>query len=227
MSERTPLIERTVPGLHDFLMEKVVGNYLSPGCRVVDLGAGSGALAVRLEALGAEVTACDQIVPEDPPIRFMQLDLDRPSGRDGLPTGIWDCVTAVEVIEHLESPTGFLRQIAALLSPTGVAVITTPNLDSLSSRWRFALRAKLRMFDEWGDSTHVSPIFRDLMQRHYLPRAGLRIVEEITYPATGFVAGRKLYRDLLRPAAGWLGKRGLGGDSRIWVVAHGCEPDQS
>lgn len=45
-------VERTVPGLHDFLVREVIPSYLQPGARVLDLGAGSGALAVRLPRAG-------------------------------------------------------------------------------------------------------------------------------------------------------------------------------
>jgi len=54
------LLETTTPaGLHDFVIDQVVQRFLRPGEQAVDLGAGSGALAVRLRALGWNVLAAD------------------------------------------------------------------------------------------------------------------------------------------------------------------------
>jgi len=53
------LVTKTPPGLHDFLAQKVLPRYVTPGGRAVDLGAGSGALAVRLRSMGLDVLAVD------------------------------------------------------------------------------------------------------------------------------------------------------------------------
>jgi 2-polyprenyl-3-methyl-5-hydroxy-6-metoxy-1,4-benzoquinol methylase len=81
----------------------------------IDLGAGSGALAVRLQELGWDVQAADINASEyEASVPFLQLNLDRPDFAARLghrkfgPVG-----TAVEVIEHVESPIGFLRNVGA------------------------------------------------------------------------------------------------------------------
>ncbi len=212
------LEERTAPGLHDFLAREVLSRY-APGARVVDLGAGSGALARRLADMGAEVTACDQApVRAGPGVRFVPLDLDRPAFSEVVGRRVWDLVVAVEVIEHLEAPLAFLREVAALLAPREVAVITTPNLDSLPARGRFALKGSLRQFDRWGDPTHISPIFWPLLQERYLPQAGLSVAEHLFYPPLGFVVGRPLYQRALRPWGRLLAAAGLAGDVHVLVL---------
>jgi SAM-dependent methyltransferase len=212
------LEERTAPGLHDFLVREVLSRY-APGARVVDLGAGSGALARRLADMGAEVTACDRApVRAGPGVRFVPLDLDRPAFSEVVGRRVWDVVAAVEVIEHLEAPLAFLRQVAALLAPGGVAVLTTPNLGSLPARCRFALKGSLRQFDGWGDPTHISPIFWPLLEERYLPEAGLGVVQHLFYPPRGFVVGRPLYRRALRPWGRMLAASGLAGDVHVLVL---------
>src|SRR6266852_67536 len=84
----------------------------------------------------------------------------------------FDLVVTVEVIEHVESPIGFLRNIGQLLAPGGVAVITTPNVDSLPARAKFLLAGKIRMMDDNSEPTHISPVFFDLFRRQFLPHAG-------------------------------------------------------
>lgn len=47
------LVERTVPGLHDFILREVILPSLRHAAKVCDLGAGSGAVAVRVQSLSA------------------------------------------------------------------------------------------------------------------------------------------------------------------------------
>jgi 2-polyprenyl-3-methyl-5-hydroxy-6-metoxy-1,4-benzoquinol methylase len=141
------LIEHTVGGLHDFLLQFVLPRCLARGRRVLDLGAGTGALTVRLERLGFEVVAADVDAAQfEPDLPFVRVDLNDPDAlrRVG---GPFDLVTAVEVIEHLESPIGFLRGIRSLLDPGGVAIITTLNMDNAPTRVKFLVTGKLHMMD--------------------------------------------------------------------------------
>ena len=212
------LSARTIPGLHEFLMG-VLPRPPRPSARAIDLGAGSGALAVRLQASGWDVCAADldrESFAADVP--FTQLDLNEPTL--GLPEHAFDLVTAVEVIEHVEAPIAFLREVAYLLTPAGVAVITTPNVDSLPARLKFLLKGKVRQLDEWGDPTHISPIFLDLLHRQYLPAAGLRLVDHAYYPPEGFLTGRPSYRPVLRALRPIL-RPPLLGDIHVFTLALG------
>lgn len=47
--------------------------------------------------------------------------------RSSLPTCSVDCVVAVEVIEHVEEDEQFVREVARVLKPDGMVLITTPN----------------------------------------------------------------------------------------------------
>jgi SAM-dependent methyltransferase len=49
-------------------------------------------------------------------------------------SGSLDCVLAVEVIEHVPDDEAFVRGIARLLKPDGVAIITTPNGENVQNR---------------------------------------------------------------------------------------------
>lgn len=210
------LEERTISGLHDFL-DPILKRYALRGGRAIDLGAGSGALAVRLRDMGYEVIAVDMNSERyKADIPFIQLNLNNPDFSP-LRNGAFDFVTAVEVIEHLESPIAFLRHIPSLLKPDGVALITTPNMDNAPSRFRFLLTGKLHMMDEKVPN-HISPIFYDLFIRQYLPRAGLKLVEHHFFPKNGYKVSRKSYSWVFRLIARLLPGNTLLGDVHVFVL---------
>jgi 2-polyprenyl-3-methyl-5-hydroxy-6-metoxy-1,4-benzoquinol methylase len=146
----------------------------------------------------------------------VQLNLNNPDF-SSLGGKVFDFVTAVEVIEHLESPITFLRHIRSLLKPDGVALITTPNLDNAPSRFRFLLTGKLHMMDEKVPN-HISPIFYDLFIRQYLPRAGLRLVEHRFFPKNGYKVTGKSYSWAFRLIARLLPGHTLLGDINVFVL---------
>jgi 2-polyprenyl-3-methyl-5-hydroxy-6-metoxy-1,4-benzoquinol methylase len=127
-------------------------------------------------------------------------------------------VTAVEVIEHVESPIGFLRNVSRLLAPGGVAVVTTPNVDSLPARSRFLLSGKIRTMDEHSEPTHISPIFLDLLRRQFLPRAGLRLREHLLFPPDGYQLTRKPLAQAFRLACFAFPGDSLLGDNHVFVL---------
>jgi 2-polyprenyl-3-methyl-5-hydroxy-6-metoxy-1,4-benzoquinol methylase len=216
------LEERTVGGLHQFLMAGALQPLLRPGARAVDLGAGSGALADRLLELGVDVTAAD-VNPSGYGARtpFVEVDLNEPDFASRLGVERFDLVTSVEVIEHLESPVGFLRNVRRLLAPQGAAVLTTPNVENLPARVKFLLTARLRMMDGAGDPTHISPIFFDLLVRQYLPRAELRLARHTLYPVNGYKMTRARYAWLFRVASALLPGEAMVGDNHVFVLQPG------
>src|SRR3989442_6143015 len=125
----------TNSGLHEFVAERVLARYARPGVRAADLGAGPGAMAARLHSLGCEVLAADRDAADFAAgLPHVSIDFDPPDFATQLGLQSFGLVTAIEVIEHVESPIGFLRNVRKLLAPRGRAVITTPNVDSLPAR---------------------------------------------------------------------------------------------
>jgi 2-polyprenyl-3-methyl-5-hydroxy-6-metoxy-1,4-benzoquinol methylase len=208
----------TPPGLHEFVVANAIARHARAGTRAVDLGAGPGAICERLDSLGCEIVAVDR----DPSIyqgkhTFVAQDLNRPDFASHIGVASFDLVVAVEVIEHVESPINFLRNIAQLLATDGVAVVTTPNVDSLPARLKFLLTGKIRIMDEVSDPTHVSPIFSDLLRRQFLPRANLKLSEHLFFPPNGYQLTRKPMASVLRVAAGLFPGDTLG-DHHIFVL---------
>ena len=208
----------TPSGLHEFTAD-VVARYARPGARMVDLGCGPGAMGERGESFGVDIVAVDRnsaVYQGKHP--FVELDFDAPSFAEVLGVGAFNLVLAVEVIEHVESPIGFLRNVARLLAKNGVAVITTPNVDSLAARLKFLLEGRLRMMDEHSDPTHISPIFRDLSGRQFLPRAGVKLREHFVFPPNGYQLTRTPIAFALRLLAAFSPGDAVLGDNHVLVI---------
>lgn len=147
------------PGLHAFCAERL-RDVVPAGAEVLELGAGSGAMSLRLADLGYRVTAVDIVDDNFQPrdrIRFVPADLN---GEFSRRLGRFPAVMALEIIEHLENPRHFLRQIRACMDPGGHLVLSTPNLANPLSRVQFLVSGTHQWFQ---DSTydaigHIMPV---------------------------------------------------------------------
>lgn len=209
----------TNKGLHEFVGHRVVSRLARHGEKALDLGSGPGAMAARLQASGLEVLAADRSANGfQARLPHVTVDFDQEDFATKLGIRQFSIVTAIEVIEHVESPIGFLRNIGKLLAPGGTAVITTPNLDSLPARVKFFLTGKIRTMDEFGEPTHISPIFFDLLQRQFLPLAGLRLREHLLFPEDGYQLSRKPLGWVMGIAAKLFSNESISGDNHIFVL---------
>src|SRR5205085_2701924 len=95
---------------------------------------------------------------------------------------------------------------------------TTPNVDSLPARGKLLLKGKIRAFDGFGDPTHISPIFWDLLAQKYLPSARLSLAKRLSYPMDGFRGGRPIHRFLLAPISRAMRGSILVGDVHVLVL---------
>lgn len=101
---------------------------LSRGERAIDLGCGTGYGTAELAAGGWRIVGMDRVAPaaraRGSAARFVRGDLER------LPFAArsFDTVTSFQVIEHLADPRAYLEQIARVLAPDGVLLLSTPNL---------------------------------------------------------------------------------------------------
>lgn len=204
------------------MAERVLARYARPGIRAADLGSGPGAMALRLQSLGCNVLAVDRTAEGfEAGLPHVALDFDQNDFASELGPDSFELVTAMEVIEHVESPIGFLRNVGRLLAPGGVAVISTPNVDSLPARAKFMLTGKIRTMDEFSEPTHISPIFWDLLRRQFLRRAGVRLREHFLFPPKGYQLSRKPVAWTFGIAAAAFTGDSILGDNHILVLEDG------
>jgi len=170
-----------VPGVHEKFFPfflRAVGPARPQ--RVLDVGAGQGALAERLREAGFAVSACDS-APENfraAGIECRRVDL---AGPLPYPEASFEALLGVELAEHLLDHSAFFSECARLLAPGGKLFLSTPNILSLKSRLRFLLTGFHYSFDPLDPARHDGlqhVTARTLDQYDYLARRhGLRLRE--------------------------------------------------
>lgn len=110
---------------------------LPAGVKVLDAPCGEGALVEDLKARKFEVWGIDidgEGLKRTGLSHCVEGDLQKP-----LPfqEGQFDAILCVEGIEHLETPFQTIREFYRVLKPGGLLVLTTPNVASVRSRFRF------------------------------------------------------------------------------------------
>jgi cyclopropane fatty-acyl-phospholipid synthase-like methyltransferase len=143
---------------------RILGKHLdlATAPKVLDIGAGQGALSVRLKEAGARVSACD-VVPEQfdvPGVEFRAVTGD---GRLPFDEASFDAAVAIEVLEHIDGHDRFFAEVARILRPGGIVMFTTPNILSLKSRLRFLFTG---FFYSFGP---LEPFTRDPVSQHIAP----------------------------------------------------------
>ncbi len=171
------LAAKTSAGLHDFAL-CLFKQFAREPVKVLDLGAGTGAWAQRLMALGHSVTCVDQNISGFglESTHFCETDLN--SDFSTAIKGTYGAITAIEVIEHLENPRHFLRQCSSKLDKSGVVLLTTPNIESVAGRLRFLFSGQFRMFGSdirQNDPTHITPIQTCLFEK-MISETGYRVL---------------------------------------------------
>jgi len=154
---------------HKYLhvLENVVPRLPVDG-RVLDVGAGPGAIAMMLARLGFEVHAVDtwaEYPDEGGNIAGSRGRILETMSENGVeptfcdvterglpfPEETFDAVLFIDVIEHLhESPMRVMLDMRRVLKGGGLLAVQTPNLASLKNRLKFlAGRTPLGQFEEW------------------------------------------------------------------------------
>src|SRR6516225_1472848 len=97
--------------VHRIIAELLIRR-LAPGAKVADVGAGHGALSLRLHDAGFNVTAfdldCSDWLVRDVPCHQCNVS---ESFEVVAAHGPFDAICMIEIIDHLENPRDFLRDV--------------------------------------------------------------------------------------------------------------------
>lgn len=150
-------------GLHEQIAEKIQAE-VAIGSKILDLGAGEGALSSRLSDLGYEVTSADKN-SEDfkcKKSKFSCINFDSSEEISRFVAdheGKFDAVLGVEVIEHVQDQWQYVRQLMKMAKADGLVLITTPNTSSWLSRAQFFFTGRFHQFADADLSYgHINPL---------------------------------------------------------------------
>ena len=157
----------TAPGVNDWIIKDIdreLGR-MDPNRKVeiLDLGAGEGYITYQLlraidrRGMKGEVFAVDineaKFEPKNiPGVTFRTINLDTE-----FHFGKFDFVIGADVIEHLRSPYGFLKNCFENLKTEGIIYLSTPNVLSISSLAKMLITGIPSFFDMNVANEHISP----------------------------------------------------------------------
>ena len=146
---------------HDVIYQAALKNFCNPSPRrILDFGAGVGHFTTALATVFPEADVAGADIMERPDaiserIGWVTADLN---GRVPVDDNAYDAIFSLEVIEHLENPRQFFRELARILTPGGHLIVTTPNIRCLRSLVSFAFKGCFAHFDDSNYPAHITPL---------------------------------------------------------------------
>lgn len=167
------------PGLHEAVMEHIHAAPTQAGNHVLELGCGSGALTQRLSDNGFEVRAVDlELDGYQAEADALAMDLNedfaaRLGDRD------YDLIVAIELLEHLENPHHFLRQVKSMMTSETRLWVSFPNLHLYMSTWKFLRDTSFISWNiqQYWETGHQTVLPGWLFEQH-LKKAGLAVEDK-------------------------------------------------
>jgi 2-polyprenyl-3-methyl-5-hydroxy-6-metoxy-1,4-benzoquinol methylase len=221
---------RCAPGTHD-AAAAFVSRHVGKDARVLDLASGTGAFLARLRDLGYTNLSAVELNVEGfklENVKPLAVDLNS-NFAEALPTPHeWGLVSAIEIIEHLDCPRSFLRNIRALLADGGYLLLTTPNIAQWLGRLRFLISGELRQFQrrDYDYQRHITPI-TDVQMRILFEEIGFELIE-FTTAGTFFGPAKQAVVSPMRALARvTMGKLASGGDVSVYLARKSPAASQS
>ena len=165
-------------GVHEKVSEFIEKKF-PKNARILILGAGAGAFDERIIDMGYTDVTAVEFRSEIYKARGKVIERDLNQDFSNLGDNVkFDCVVAIEIVEHLENHFHFIKNIEKLLNKNGMLYMTTPNVESSLSRAKFFLTGSLDFFNkkEIATTGHINPIFKDIFLFHLKNNTNLKIL---------------------------------------------------
>lgn len=190
------------PGLHESVMEGIQASETTVGKQVLELGCGSGALTRRLFDNEFVIRAVDLTLDEyQAEAEAQAMDLNE-NFADQLCDRDYDLIVAVELLEHLENPHHFLRQVTKLMSPNTHLWLSFPNMYLYLNTWKFLWDTSFISWNvqQYWETGHQTLLPGWLFEQH-LKKAGLAVEDKVfVAPMDLRLAHPNLFKRLLSRA---------------------------
>jgi len=142
------------PGFQKKLFNKYLQGNAVDKPSIIDIGCATGALINHLkdnkwQVTGVEISPCAEYARKERGLDVRSVPLEE----NNFPEGSFDVLLASHLIEHLNDPMSFLKEVYRVLKPSGRAFITTPNINGFQARlfkenWRSAIFDHLYLFSD-------------------------------------------------------------------------------
>ena len=175
------------------VVKRLVSPLLSPSMKVLDIGPGTGDLIVHVlgesatRGLNVEAHVLDYLqsildrFPSEVVKHLFNLhelaDASNAMRQLPLDAGSFDLVCFTEVIEHITFPQTMISEIARILKPGGLFIITTPNIVCLGNRIA-TLFGTDKVFRSVGEEGFISTIEFNSYGHvaHYSPKSLMQLL---------------------------------------------------
>ena len=170
-------MEKTAKGLHaeiQHLLPK--GKKFST---MFDVGCGTGALLKRLAEYYSEGYGTD-LNDKDFIFKKSNIHFKKSNFNEGLPfkDKKFELITCTEIIEHVENQFMLIRNISDRLSDKGIAIISSPNIYNIWSRFLFFVNGRFINFTNRDMREHINPLVENIFEMRVLKDAGLKIISK-------------------------------------------------
>lgn len=152
-------------GIHESIFDEFNKFAKNKNISILVLGSGAGAFEQRLISNGyANITSTEfnpeHFIPKGP--KLLAFDLNE----DFSNLGNFDAIIAIEIIEHIENQFHFIRCVSKNLAKDGSFFLSTPNAESMFSRFKYFTHGRLHYFGEGelNGTGHINPIFSHILK---------------------------------------------------------------